>query len=110
MPDSTKPIEPGPLEAFDEELKTLCEKHDVVTLDQLVKDVSEAGLLVNNLFQFSEVAWRCSLRKPATGPARDAFFEYGDGPTPEDALLNALYNANTVQNYSHMAARKKIRR
>ncbi len=94
---------------FDKELVTLCEKHDVITLDQLVRQVQDQNFLINNLFQISKGKWRCNLRRNLPGEKED-FYEYGTGRTPEDALFNAAYNANVVLTYSHMVARKKIRR
>ena len=110
MPDSKASTEVG-LSDFDEELKALCEKHEVVTLDQLVKEVQEQGFLINNLFQLEDGSWRCSLLQLLKSqPISKGFYEYGDGSTPEDALLNAAYNADVMLNKSYQAARKKLRR
>lgn len=91
-------------EEFYRELELLADEHGLVTVDQLIRKVQEDGFLINNLFQLHEDRWRCSLRKEPD------FYEYGEGDSPEVALLNALYNANVVLNYSHMVARKKLRR
>ncbi len=107
MPDSTD--ENGQLSDFDKELNALCEKHEVVTLDQLVREVQGQNFLINNLFESWKGGWRCSLRKVLPGEKED-FYEYGDGDNPEDALLNAMYNAELMLTKSHMAARKKLRR
>jgi hypothetical protein len=108
MPDS-KASAALSLSKFNKELDTLCEKYDVVTLDQLVRDVRAQDFLINNLFQISKGRWQCNLRRELPGKKED-FYEYGKGRTPEDALLNASHNANAVLDYSHMVARKKVRR
>ncbi len=95
---------------FDKELAALCEKYDVVTLDQLIHQVQEQGFFIQNMFQLSARRWQCNLRKETPGKKDDVFFEYGKGHTPEDALLNAQFNANTMLNQSYMVARKKVRR
>lgn len=97
------------LSKFNEEMVVLCDKYDVVTLDQLIKEVQEQDFLINNLFQISKGVWQCNLRRKLP-EEREDFYEYGRGRTPEDALLNASYNANVVLTYSHMVARKKVRR
>ena len=100
----------APMNKFDKELAALCEKHDVVTLDQLIREVQEQGFLVQNMFQLSAKRWQCNLRKETPGKKDNIFFEFGKGNTPENALFNAQFNANTVLNQSHMVARKKVRR
>lgn len=108
MPDLKASDEAG-LSNFDKELKVLCEKYDVVTLDQLVQDLIAQDFQVNNLCQLGPTLWRCNIRRERPDE-KDDFYEFGTGETPEDALLNAMYNANLVLTKSHMVARKKLRR
>ncbi len=109
MPDSKASDEPGLLSDFDGELKALCEKYEVVTLDQLIQEVIAQDFQINNLIQMDAMLWQCNLRRVRPNE-KDDFYEYGRGETPEDALLNAMYNANLVLTKSHMVARKKLRR
>jgi len=109
MPGSKASGEAGHLSDFDAELKALCEKHEVVVLDQLVQDVIAQDFRINNLMQIDKELWQCNLRRVRPGE-KDDFYEYGRGETPEDALLNAMYNAKIVLTQSHMSARKKLRR
>lgn len=101
------------LPEFEAALDKLAEEHDVIVVDQLLRKVAERGLFVNNLFQMPETdQWRCSLfRQTVEGEySRDDMYEYGDGDCAEDAIINALYNAHVVENYSQMVVRKKLRR
>ena len=109
MPDTKASDEAGHLSDFDKELVALCEKYEVVTLDQLVQDVLTQDFQINNLCQLDKNLWQCNLRRIRPNE-KDDFYEFGRGETPEDALLNAMYNANLVLTRSHMVARKKLRR
>lgn len=55
-----------------------------MTLAEALARVAESGKLVNNLFQIEHDLWRCSLRTPTME------YDYGDGFTPESAVLLAL--------------------
>lgn len=74
-------------------------------LEELLKEISEAGFLVNNFNQIvkssGEVVWRASL-------AIEATFEFGEGATPAEALLNAkraVFKRHTGK-YEHTAPPK----
>lgn len=98
---------------FEKALDKLAEEHDVITVDQLLRKVAERGLFFNNLIELSDTGlWRCNLHRPTVeGEAsRDDMYEFGEGDCAEDAIINALYNAHVVENYSQMVVRKKLRR
>ena len=53
-------------------------------LTDLITEANETGWLINNLFQLSIHSWRANLRNDSFGT------EFGEGPTPEAALDNAI--------------------
>ncbi len=79
----------------------------MTTLEEYIERANSRGYLINNLFQLSSTQWRCSLRKPLLDERED-FYEFGDGHDASAAVDVAIFNADTIQNYSHMVARKKV--
>lgn len=55
-------------------------------IEELFREIRAAGMRVNNLFHRMDGMWQCNLR------SRDnnLFFEYGYGPSPQDAIEKAL--------------------
>lgn len=69
-----------------------------MTLEDLVAEISAAGLLLNNLFQLNSGLWRASLRNKAS-----INFHFYDGRSPTEAVRGAI-RASTPG--SGMPARK----
>lgn len=60
----------------------------------ILAQISAEGLLVNNLFQTSEGAWRASLRHAGLWG-----YEFGEGPRPCEALALALARAKAGKSF-----------
>jgi len=63
------------------------------TLEKLLAQVKTKGARVNNLLHRMDGMWQCNLR------SRDAqsYFQYGFGPTPNDAVRSAIAKFETGQ-------------
>ena len=85
-------------------------REDFTSLVDLLDTADERDFHVNNLFQLDDGTWQCSLRSKTITDKGEHFFEYGVGEWPEQALTNALYNADAVKNLSNQAAKKRLRR
>lgn len=84
------------------------------TFEEVLERIHSREFLINNLFQFVNGTWACSLRRPPEVGAEltgKSFFEFGYGTTPTRAMKVAFHNATVMERYSHQAAvRKLIRR
>lgn len=72
-----------------------------MSIEEAIRQISAAGLLVNNLFQSramrgmkQDCEWQANLRTVAD-PTAD-YFEFGKGKTPEEALNDAFKKAKST--------------
>jgi len=59
-----------------------------MTLEELLEEVKDRGLLVNNLFQLDDGSWQCNLRK--VDGVQWVCCAFALEPTPHAAILEAL--------------------
>lgn len=69
-----------------------------MTLESLIAEARARGLRVNNLFQLDDGMWQANLRD-----VKGTYFNFGEGPTPEIALNNALAKAPIAEGEEMLA-------
>jgi len=64
-----------------------------MTLDELLKEVDECGLMVNNICQLEEGGWQANIRGKEYNDKGEKFHEVAFGETIFEALYNCMLRA-----------------
>ena len=77
-----------------------------LTTDELFQEIADQGFILNNLYQYPNLLYVCSLYKASTERGIKDFYEFGRADTPRKAIMVALHNAYYALNTANQTYKR----